>query len=143
MKIIVYLISILFFLNFFYCAHADESRLKGLNIARNHCARCHVIGDYNKFGGIGSTPSFQLIVGMKDGISRFENFFERRPHPAFVRVPGVPRWSKLPPYATEFVMTAENLEDLLVFVKTIKKKDFSKIPIIGKYRNKVQKPFLK
>ena len=92
------------------------------------------MGNFNKFGGIGSTPSFQLIMGMKDGIERFETFFERRPHPVFVRVPSVPKWSEVPSYATEFTVTARSLDQLLSFVKTIKKKDLSKVPVTKRFR---------
>ena len=132
-----------FFSKLFYSPRADEIRLEGLNIARNHCAQSHVIDESNKFGGIGSTPRFQLIVVMEDRISRFENFYERGPHPVFVRDPGVLRWLNVPPYATEFVITLKVFNNFLVFIKTIKKKDFPNAPVIGKYRNSLQKPFLK
>ena len=34
----------------------------GRKISETHCARCHVVGDFNPMGGIGSTPSFQLLA---------------------------------------------------------------------------------
>jgi len=37
-----------------------------------HCARAHVIGDFNPFGGIGSTPSFQLLAKRDDWLERFQ-----------------------------------------------------------------------
>ena len=43
----------------------------GKQLAEAHCSRCHVVGDYNKFGGIGSTPSFQGIRFLKDWRERF------------------------------------------------------------------------
>jgi len=104
---------------------------KGEDLSVIHCARCHVIGDFNKFGGLGSTPSFPLIAGMEDGYERFETFFERRPHPVFVRVPDVKRWSSAPAYATEFTVTPKAIEDLMAYVKTIKPKDLSRIPTLG------------
>ena len=67
-----------------------------------HCSRCHVIDESNKFGGIGSTPSFQLILGMSDGLERFETFFERRPHPAFVKSFGTQKKSGASTYSIEF-----------------------------------------
>ena len=91
----------------------------GQKLAETHCARCHVVGDFNKFGGIGSTPSFGLLMGMADGFERFRTFFERRPHPAFVSVPGVPRWTDLPPYAKPFEVTPENIDDLISFVRKL------------------------
>ena len=92
----------------------------GQKLAETHCARCHVVGDFNKFGGIGSTPSFGLLMGMADGIERFRTFYDRRPHPAFVSVPGVPRWTDLPPYAMPFEVTPENIDDLINFVRKLK-----------------------
>ncbi len=104
---------------------------KGEGLATTHCARCHVIGPFNKFGGLGSTPSFPLIAGMEDGYERFETFFERRPHPVFVRVPNVARWSKDKTHITEFTVTTKTIEDLMAYVRTIKKLDLSNVPIVG------------
>ena len=41
-------------------AEGDVS--EGRKISQQHCSRCHVIGDFNKYGGIGSTPSFQSLA---------------------------------------------------------------------------------
>lgn len=60
----------------------------GETLAIKHCALCHVVGTFNKFGGIGSTPSFQSLASMKDGEERFVTFFVRRPHLSFVFLPG-------------------------------------------------------
>ena len=67
---------------------------RGREIAKEHCSRCHVIPHHNPFGGIGSTPSFNLLANLEDGLERFETFFDRRPHPNFVRIPGVGRLSE-------------------------------------------------
>ena len=45
---------------------AEGSPEKGRKIATTHCARCHVVGDFNPSGGIGSTPSFQLLAKRGD-----------------------------------------------------------------------------
>lgn len=95
---------------------------KGQAIAEKHCARCHVIGSQNSMGGIGSTASFQMIAGMPDGLIRFQTFYARRPHPAFLTVPGIPKWSKAPAYATEFTMTLDEVDNIVAFVKTLEKK---------------------
>ena len=79
-----------------------------------------MVGDFNPYGGIGSTPSFQLLAKRDDYLERFRTFFERRPHPVFVQVPGVPKWSNLPSYVAEFEMTLEGIEDIIVFVKTLR-----------------------
>jgi mono/diheme cytochrome c family protein len=91
----------------------------GRKISQTHCARCHVIGDFNPMGGIGSTPSFQLLAKRGDWLERFETFFDRRPHPVFVRVPDVARWTELPSHVTEFEVTPANIDDIVAFVETL------------------------
>jgi mono/diheme cytochrome c family protein len=46
--------------------HAAGDPEKGRAIAVEHCSRCHVVGEHNPMGGIGSTPSFQLLRSMTD-----------------------------------------------------------------------------
>ncbi len=92
----------------------------GRKFSETHCARCHVVGDFNPMGGIGSTPSFQLLAKRGDWLERFETFFERRPLPVFVRVPDVARWTDLPSHVTEFEVTLANIEDIVAFVETLK-----------------------
>ena len=96
-------------------ARADGDREAGRKMSLEHCARCHGIGDFNPFGGIGSTPSFRLLAKRSDWLERCQTFYERRPHPVFVRVPGVPRWTKLPSHVTEFRVTPENIQDIIAF----------------------------
>ena len=103
-------------------ARADGDLEAGRKMALEHCARCHVIGDFNPFGGIGSTPSFQLLAKRNDWLERFQTFYERRPHPVFVRVPGVPRWTNLPSYVQEFRVTPENIQDIIAFAETLRRK---------------------
>ncbi len=103
-------------------ARADGDLEAGRKMSVKHCARCHVVGDFNPFGGIGSTPSFQLLANRNDWLERFQTFYERRPHPVFVRVPNVPRWTKLPSYAKEFRVTPENIQDIIAFAETLRRK---------------------
>lgn len=104
-------------------AGATGDPQKGREVSIKYCARCHVVGDYNPMGGIGSTPSFQLLVKRRpDYAERFQTFYQRRPHPVHVRVPGVPKWSDAPSNATEFTITPEDIEDILAFVETLKPK---------------------
>lgn len=91
--------------------------VRGGEIARRHCARCHVVD--NRFGGIGSTPSFRILATVADSEARMRSFFARRPHPSFVRVPGVARWTDLPANATEITITPEQIEDLVAFTRTV------------------------
>ena len=74
-------------------------------------------------GGIGSTPSFPLLRKMRDWRERFGTFYNRRPHPVHVRVEGVRQWTNLPPNATPFTITQENVDDILAFVEALGKKD--------------------
>lgn len=94
----------------------------GRKIAELHCARCHVIGDYNKFGGIGSTPSFQILVKRRpDYQRRFESFFERPPHPAFVTIKGFARrMEHIPANAAPIELPLSAIADLVAFAKTLK-----------------------
>ena len=92
----------------------------GRKISETHCARCHVVGDFNRMGGIGSTPSFQLLAKRDDWLERFGTFFERRPHPVFVRVPDVARWTELPSHVKEFTVSPANIDDIIAFVKTLR-----------------------
>ena len=44
---------------------------KGEKLVRQHCTRCHVVGNLNKYGGIGSTPSFGAMKSLSDWQDRF------------------------------------------------------------------------
>jgi len=91
----------------------------GRKFSETHCSRCHVIGDFNPMGGIGSTPSFQLLAKRNDWLERFGTFFERRPHPVFARMPDVARWTTLPSHVKEFDVTPANIDDIIAFVETL------------------------
>ncbi len=90
----------------------------GKQIAREHCTRCHVVGEMNKYGGIGSTPSFGAIKTMADWSQRFEIFFTLPPHPAVVAIQGVTeqRPESLPAFVTQITLSVDQLEDLLAFI---------------------------
>ncbi len=102
--------------------YAEGDSEKGRGIAIKHCSRCHVVGDHNPYGGIGSTPSFQLLAKRQDYLERFQTFYERRPHPVYVRVPGVPKWTELPSFVEEFTVNLDDIENIIAFVKTLRKK---------------------
>lgn len=104
-----------------FCAAAlaDGDSKAGRRVAIEHCTRCHVVGDANPHGGINSTPSFQLLAKRNDWRERFQTFYARRPHPVFVRVPDVPRWTKLPSHVEPFDVNLEDIENLLSFVETL------------------------
>jgi mono/diheme cytochrome c family protein len=92
----------------------------GRKIALTHCSRCHVIPLHNAFGGIGSTPSFHLLANLEDGIERFETFFDRRPHPNFVRLPGVAPLTAQPAALQPFELTPEELEGIVAYAKALR-----------------------
>ena len=100
-------------------AWAEGDAEAGRKISQKHCARCHVVDD-NKYGGINSTPSFQLLAKRDDYLDRFGSFYDRRPHPVFVRVPGVSAWTDLPSPMTPFEITLEQIEDIVSYVETLR-----------------------
>ena len=93
-----------------FTALADSQIERGFELARQYCARCHVIGDYNRMGGIGNSPSFSWMVKSVDWRERFQTFYTRRPHPVFVRVPGYARWSNVESYYPPFEILLSEID---------------------------------
>ena len=95
---------------------------RGRLISQKHCSRCHVIGAFNKYGGIGSTPSFQMLVKYMDDYKvRFETFYARNPHPSLVTVEGLETAIEQAPSGTEPIkLPYEAVEDILAFVETLR-----------------------
>ncbi len=92
---------------------------KGRKIAEKHCARCHVIGEFNKRGGIGSTPSFPGLKYLDDWRDRFRTFYARPPHIAYIRVEGIAQPKNLPNYAAKLTLTLDDTEDVFAYAETI------------------------
>ena len=88
---------------------------KGREIAEKHCSRCHVIPGRNPLGGIGSTLSFASLVKLPDYRERLATFFDRRPHPPFVRIQGIERWTAFPPNAAEIKLTLEDVDHVVAY----------------------------
>ena len=66
-----------------FAALADGDPARGRDVALANCSLCHVVGDANRMGGIGSTPSFALMSKKFDNYApRIQSFKERRPHRA-------------------------------------------------------------
>ncbi len=96
---------------------------QGRKVAQLHCSRCHVVGDYNPYGGISSTPSFQLLVNaLPDFEERFETFYVRPPHPAVVSIKGFEKHDDLPYNAEPVVISLKDVENILKFAKTLREK---------------------
>jgi len=100
---------------------ADGDPANGRRIAETHCQRCHVVSPENRLAGINSTPSFMILVSLRDWEERFLSFFERPPHPVMVRVPGVPRKSADPATIAEFEVTPEGVADLTAYAASLRK----------------------
>ncbi|MAN79710.1 MAG: hypothetical protein CMM77_16985 [Rhodospirillaceae bacterium] len=98
-------------------AAADPTN--GRALAERHCTRCHVVGDVNPHGGIGSTPSLQWIKKLPDWRERFQTFYVRRPHLAFIKVEGLAPLTKLAPYATPITIAPGDAEDIFAFVEAL------------------------
>lgn len=98
---------------------------RGEELAFRRCGRCHVINDKNRFGGIGSTPSFGAMKTLPRWQQRFEAFWTLNPHPAFTQIAGItePFAPERPSPIAPIRLTQDELEDLLAFVHTIKIKD--------------------
>lgn len=93
----------------------------GYRLSVEHCARCHVVEEKNRFSGISSTPSFMLLVNaLDDWRERFETFFVRRPHPAVVRVEGTERLTDLPPNAAPIHLALDDVAAILAYAETLK-----------------------
>jgi len=105
---------------------ADEARVnEGRMLVRQHCMRCHVVGDMNPFGGIGMTPSFGAIKSLADWQTRFEIFWTLLPHPSVVQVEGIspPRPEQAPASLKQIVLNQAQVDAIRAFVHTLKAKD--------------------
>jgi len=96
----------------------------GKFISRTHCTRCHVVGDFNPYGGISSTPSFSLLVNyFDDWEERFLSFHLRRPHPAIIRFKGDEIDENNPPSSQPVLLEYSDIETIAAFARTLMKSD--------------------
>lgn len=85
-------------------ATAEGDPERGLKLAIDNCARCHVIGDYNPYGGINSTPSFWIFARKQSlYMERLSTFDQRRPHRSMT-----------------FHVKPRDIEDIKAYVRTLK-----------------------
>ena len=103
----------------------DGDAVLGEDVSLKRCGRCHVISDKNRFGGIGSTPSFGALRGMKSWLERFEVFWTLNPHPSFTQVDGVtePFDPMRPPPIAPIILTLDEVDAILAYVRAMKPKD--------------------
>lgn len=100
-------------------AQAPEAE-RGMQIASLHCSRCHVIPGRNNMG-IGSTPSFKIMVKSKSGDWRdkFEAFYALAPHPAFVTIKELRTQRSGPAIAAPIVLSLREIDDLMAYVDSL------------------------
>lgn len=105
--------------------------IQGQTLSLEHCGRCHVVGEENRFKGIGSTPSFGLLRTFTDWKGRFEGFYALNPHPAFTEISGVtaPFDPERPPPIIPLRLTLDDLDNILAFVASIEPADLG-APIV-------------
>lgn len=90
-----------------------------------HCGRCHVINERNKYGSIGSTPSFGALRTLDNWEDRFDSFYALAPHPAFTQVKDVtePFPINRPSPIHPMELTLDDIETIREFARTIPPKD--------------------
>ncbi len=104
------------------CAPAAAQSLadEGRALAEEHCVRCHVIDPASPFSGIGSTPSFQLLVtAFPDWKERFETFYGRLPHPSVIRFEGVAPLTEDPPTFKPVELKLEDVDAIVAFAVSL------------------------
>ena len=93
-------------------ADAEEAADTGKKLAIKNCSRCHVIGDYNRLGGIGSTPSFWIMARKPESyVPRLLTFRQRRPHRSM-----------------KFDVTDQDVDHIIAYVKQLKQPKKRKKP---------------
>lgn len=104
-------------------AHAQEHSAgplleRGLDLSLEHCARCHVVDERDRFAGISSSPSFKIMIEyLEDWEDRFATFMARNPHPAHMRLEGDdPRPAHLPVSIKEVILSLDEIEAILAYV---------------------------
>ena len=94
-----------------------QDAANGKELARLHCSRCHVMPDLNNMG-IGSTPSFKIMVQSKadDWRAKFEAFFSLPPHPAFVTIKELRTQRQGPSTIAPVILSLHDVDDLMTYV---------------------------
>jgi hypothetical protein len=97
----------------------------GDELSHAHCGRCHVVSERNRFGGIGSTPSFGALRAIPSWQEKFQNFWAENPHPAFLRVEGLtaPFDPDRPPHIVPVEIDVDELAAIVAYAASITPKD--------------------
>ena len=106
-------------------AEEEGDAALGSELALRNCGRCHVIDKRNRFGGIGSTPSFGAMKNLPQWRDRFEAFWTLNPHPAFTQIEDMtePFDPTRPPPIAPLELTLEEVEAIVAFVVSMPTKD--------------------
>jgi mono/diheme cytochrome c family protein len=99
----------------------DDER--GAELALVHCGRCHVVDQRNKWGGIGSSPSFRALRGRENWLELFSAFHLKNPHPSFTQIEGVTAPFERTPAVAPVEMTVDELDAILAFVSGLSARD--------------------
>ena len=104
---------------------AAQDWAPGERLTLVNCGRCHVIGERNRMGGIGSTPKFATIRTWPDWEARMKGFYALNPHPAFTQVDGVtePFPESRPSPIHPIRVTLEEIERIVDYARTIEPSD--------------------
>ncbi len=95
--------------------------VNGRRLSVTHCTRCHIVPDHDSMS-IGMTPSFQIMVeSNEEYFAAFSTFYALRPHPAFVRVEGIPPLNDLPSPIAPIHLTQQEVDDIAAFARSIEK----------------------
>lgn len=106
-------------------AAPDGDLVLGERLSLQHCGRCHVVSEANKYGGIGSTPSFGALRTIPDWQNKFAAFWTLNPHPSFTQVEGVtePFDPERPPFIAPIELTTDEVDAIAAFAASIEPKD--------------------
>ncbi len=86
-------------------ARPEGDPAAGKQKAIKWCARCHVIGNHNPYGGITSTPSFYIMSEKPESYrERVLSVTDRRPH-----------------IAQDLDLKVEDLDDILAYILTLER----------------------
>ncbi len=106
--------------------------LRGQQVSRVHCGRCHVTARGDESLGIGSTPSFFALRSFEDWDDRFLSFYVLKPHGAFTQIRDVtePFPEELPSPIAPMELTLDDIDAILAYVAGIEPADFG-APLTG------------
>lgn len=95
----------------------SRDALRGATLSEQMCARCHAVNADGHANAVASTPSFAVLRSLPDWQDRFEQFYVRKPHPAFTQVAEVtPEFIKeRPPTIVPLEMTLDDLDAILAY----------------------------